>query len=89
MNPLDWEQDSGVGTNIEEGKSTDQENILEGGETLEAEEIYDNRSKEGKIIKRAVVDERKRSSITNSKMGQPQLNNNVPPIRPSGIEYYQ
>jgi hypothetical protein len=89
MDPLDWEQDSGVGTSIEEGKSTDQENILEGGETLEAEEIYDDGSEEGEIIERVVVDERRRSSITNSKMGQPQLNNNVPPIRPSGIEYYQ
>jgi hypothetical protein len=87
MDPLDWEQDSAVGTEIEEGKTTDQENILEDGETLEEEEIYDDGSEEGEIIERVVVGERRRSSITNSKMGQPQLNNNVPPIRLSGIGY--
>lgn len=88
MDPLDWEQDSRVGTEIEEGKTTDQENILEDGKTLEKEKINDDGSEEGEIIERVVVDERRRSSITNSKMGQPQLKNNVPPMRPSGIEYY-
>lgn len=88
MDPLDWEQDSGVGKEIEEGKTTDQENILEDGETLEEEEIYDDGSEEGEIIERAVVDERRGSSIYNSKMGQPHLNINVPPTRPSGIKYY-
>jgi hypothetical protein len=88
MDPLDWEQDAEEERKIEKWKPTDPENILEDGEMLDVEEIYDQGSEEGEIIERAVVDERRRASIYNSKMGQPQLNNNVPPIRPSGIEYY-
>jgi hypothetical protein len=88
MDPLNWDQDSEVEKEIEGGKTTDQENILEDRETLEEEEIYDNGSEEGEIIERAVIDERRGSSITNSKMGQPHLNSNVRPIRPSGIGYY-
>lgn len=88
MDPLDWEQDSEEERKIEKWKPTDPENILEDGKMLDVEEIYDQGSEEGEIIERAVVDERRRASIYNSKMGQPQLNNNVPPIRPSGIEYY-
>lgn len=88
MDPLDWEHDSEKGKKIEKWTPTDQENILEDREMLDAEEIYDEGSEEGEIIERAVADERRRASMHNSKMGQPHLNNNVPPIRPSGMEYY-
>ena len=88
MDPLDWEQDSEEGMKIANWKPTDQENILRDGEMLDVEEIYDEGSEEGEIIERAVVDERRRASMYNSKTGQPHLNNNVPPIRPGGIEYY-
>ncbi len=35
-----------------------------------------------------MIDEKKRASIPNSKTGQPQLNNNLPPLRLSGIGCY-
>ena len=70
MDPLDWEQDSEEERKIEKWKPTDPESILEDGEMLDVEEIYDQGSEEGEIIERAVVDERRRALIYSSKMGQ-------------------